>query len=80
MTTETEAPPTTMSVLAAPAVRGRALPHEEGLITGILGAATVALWFFLVDAIKGRPLYTPTVLGTVLYVFSQLPVGYPSRG
>jgi len=47
MTTETEAPPTTMSVLAAPAVRGRVLPHEEGLITGILGAATVALWFFL---------------------------------
>jgi len=67
MTTETEASPTTMSVLAAPAVRGRVLPYEEGLITGILGAATVALWFFLVDAIKGRPLYTPTVLGMVLF-------------
>ena len=43
MTTETEAPPTTMPVLAAPAVRGRALPHEEGLITGILGAATIEI-------------------------------------
>ena len=67
MTTQTEAPPTTMSVLAAPAVRGRVLPHEEGLITGILGAATVALWFLLLDTINGRPLYTPTVLGTVLF-------------
>ena len=67
MTTETEAPPTTMLVLAAPAVRGRALPHEEGLITGILGAATIALWFLLLDTINGRPLYTPTVLGTALF-------------
>ena len=67
MTTETEAPPTTMPVLAAPAVRGRAMPHEEGLITGILGAATIALWFLLLDTINGRPLYTPTVLGTALF-------------
>ena len=72
MTTETEASPTTMPVLAAPAVGARARHHEarhheEGLITGILGAATIALWFLLLDAINGRPLYTPTVLGTALF-------------
>ena len=77
MTTETEVPPTTMPVFVALTVGARARPHdarshdarhhEEGLITGILGAATIALWFLLVDVIHGRPLYTPTLLGTVLF-------------
>jgi hypothetical protein len=40
---------------------------QEGLIAGLLGAATVALWFLIVDALQGRPLYTPTVLGTALF-------------
>jgi hypothetical protein len=40
---------------------------QEGLIAGLLGAATVALWFLIVDAFQGRPLYTPTVLGTALF-------------
>ena len=65
MTPETDA--STMTVLASPAVRARALRYEEGVIAGVLGAATVALWFLLVDAVNGRPLYTPTVLGTVLF-------------
>src|SRR5574341_1641955 len=34
---------------------------------GLLGAATVALWFLVVDALAGRPLYTPTVLGAALF-------------
>ena len=41
--------------------------YQEGLIAGLVGAATVALWFLLVDAIQGRPLYTPTVLGSALF-------------
>jgi hypothetical protein len=41
--------------------------YEEGVIAGIIGAATVAVWFLIVDAINGRPLYTPTVLGTALF-------------
>src|SRR2546425_36290 len=28
---------------------------------------TVALWFLAVDVVQGRPLYTPTVLGTALF-------------
>ena len=40
---------------------------QEGMIAGLIGAATVALWFLLVDALAGRPLYTPTVLGTALF-------------
>src|SRR5438552_10264269 len=41
--------------------------YQEGLIAGLVGAATVALWFLLVDTVQGRPLYTPTVLGSALF-------------
>ena len=36
---------------------------REGVVAGFLGATAVAVWFFLVDLIGGRPLFTPTVLG-----------------
>jgi hypothetical protein len=41
--------------------------YQEGMIAGALGALTIALWFLLVDSIAGRPLWTPTVLGTALF-------------
>lgn len=41
--------------------------YGEGIVAGLLGAATVALWFLIVDTINGRPLYTPTVLGTAVF-------------
>ena len=40
---------------------------SEGIVAGLIGAATIAVWFFVLDAIEGRPLYTPTVLGTALF-------------
>lgn len=41
--------------------------YNEGIIAGVIGAATIAAWFFALDALQGRPLYTPTVLGTALF-------------
>jgi hypothetical protein len=41
--------------------------YQEGIIAGALGAATIAVWFLIVDILAGRPLYTPTVLGTALF-------------
>ena len=41
--------------------------YKEGVIAGTLGAATIAIWFLILDLLWGRPLYTPTVLGTVLF-------------
>src|SRR5437867_8834363 len=38
----------------------------DGLFAGTIGALAVALWFLLLDAIAGRPLYTPALLGGVL--------------
>src|SRR2546425_2133078 len=40
---------------------------QEGLIAGLVGAATLAIWFLILDSLSGRPLYTPTVLGTALF-------------
>ena len=36
---------------------------REGVIAGTIGATTVAVWFFFVDLIAGRALFTPTTLG-----------------
>ena len=41
--------------------------YTEGIRAGLFGAATVALWFFILDVIQEHPLYTPTVLGTALF-------------
>ena len=41
--------------------------YQEGFVAGTVGAATIALWFLLLDLIQGRPLFTPTLLGTALF-------------
>ena len=38
---------------------------REGIVTGLIGAAVVALFFLGVDLIRGVPLLTPSVLGEV---------------
>jgi len=64
MTARTDAT-ATAGVSAPPADTARL--YQEGLVAGIIGALTVAVWFLVVDALQGRPLYTPTVLGTALF-------------
>jgi hypothetical protein len=39
---------------------------DEGTFAGAIGAICVALWFFVIDAIQGHALRTPSVLGQVL--------------
>lgn len=41
--------------------------YIEGIIAGFIGAATIAIWFLILDTINGRPLYTPSLLGTALF-------------
>ena len=38
----------------------------QGAIAGIVGAATLAAWFLILDVTRGKPLHTPTVLGMAL--------------
>jgi hypothetical protein len=51
--------------------------YQEGMIAGVAAAATVAVWFFILDVFHGRPLYTPTVLGSALFRHG---VGLPPEG
>lgn len=40
---------------------------QDGLVAGVIGAATIAIWFLILDTARGRPLATPSLLGTVLF-------------
>jgi hypothetical protein len=41
--------------------------YVEGIRAGVVGAATIALWFLTVDVVNGRPFYTPAVLGHAVF-------------
>ena len=45
--------------------------YREGLAAGLLGAATIALWFLILDTAAGRPFHTPTILGTAIFRSGQ---------
>lgn len=40
---------------------------EDGLFAGSIGAGVVAVWYLILDSIAGRPLFTPALLGSVLF-------------
>jgi hypothetical protein len=40
---------------------------REGMVTGLLGAAVVAAWYFVFDTVAGEPFRTPNVLGKVFF-------------
>jgi hypothetical protein len=40
---------------------------EDGFFTGMIGAGIVAVWYLVLDLIAGRPLFTPALLGSVLF-------------
>jgi hypothetical protein len=40
---------------------------REGVVTGLIGAAVVALWFLAFDFARGKPLFTPALLGNALF-------------
>lgn len=39
---------------------------REGFIAGVIGAAIVAVWYFVVDLAAGAPLRTPQMIGQLL--------------
>ena len=40
---------------------------RDGLVAGLIGAGGVAIWFLVIDAISGRPFFTPSVLGSAMF-------------
>jgi hypothetical protein len=45
----------------------------SGLLTGTIGAAAIALWFLVIDALSGRPFFTPAALGSAILLGAQSP-------
>jgi hypothetical protein len=43
---------------------------KEGLISGLIGAGVVAVWFLIIDMGRGQPFFTPGALGSALFLGS----------
>jgi len=41
---------------------------EDGILTGIAGAAVVAAWFLILDTARGQMFFTPSLLGSVVFL------------
>lgn len=57
----------------APTPLGLAILREyplwaKGLVTGLIGAGSVALWFLVLDILRSRPFYTPAALGSLVFL------------
>ena len=64
MTAQTGA---TTTVAVPATTQDSARLYQEGIVAGVIGAATVAAWFLVLDSLAGRPFWTPTVLGSMLF-------------
>src|SRR5207244_452250 len=47
---------------------------REGIVAGVIGAVVVAVWFLVVDTLRGHPLETPMFLGAALFFGVKTPV------
>jgi hypothetical protein len=48
---------------------------REGIVAGVIGAAVVAVWFLAFDIARGKPLFTPGLLGAFVFQGVTSPVG-----
>jgi hypothetical protein len=58
---------------------GRRSVLREGIITGLIGAAVVALWFLVFDLATGKPFFTPGLLGALVFEQVASPTGLSPR-
>jgi len=68
--------PEVVTSVTAPAVRPASADrlYQEGVIAGLLGAATIAILFLILDTLRGQPLSTPSLLGIALFRRAELTV------
>ena len=45
----------------------------DGIVAGVAGAALIAVFFLALDLVAGRPLWTPTALGSAFFLGQTLP-------
>ncbi|MGH7318009.1 MAG: hypothetical protein ACRELA_00045 [Candidatus Rokuibacteriota bacterium] len=64
MVTRTDA---TSPAVDRPDALDRERLYQDGIVAGVIGAATIAVWFLIMDTMRGRPLQTPAILGTAFF-------------
>jgi hypothetical protein len=62
-------------MLATMAARAERSVLREGVIAGLIGAATVAVWFLVFDIARGKPFLTPALLGNAVFYGVNTPIG-----
>src|SRR5215813_420765 len=55
--------------------RGQRSVLREGIVAGVIGAAVVAVWFLAFDIARGKPFFTPGLLGAFVFQGVTSPVG-----
>ena len=50
---------------------------RDGVIAGLIGASVVAVWFLVIDVLRGRPFLTPALLGAAVFYGAKSPEGVP---
>jgi hypothetical protein len=48
---------------------------RDGVIAGLIGATVVAVWFLIFDFARGKPLFTPALLGAAVFYGVNTPAG-----
>jgi hypothetical protein len=41
---------------------------EDGILTGVAGAVVVALWFLILDTARGQMFFTPSLIGSAVFL------------
>jgi hypothetical protein len=49
---------------------------HEGVVSGIIGGAIVAVWFLIYDLATGHPFHTPALLGAIVFNGMSQPQGF----
>jgi hypothetical protein len=49
---------------------------REGVVSGVIGGAIVALWFLVYDLAVGQPFHTPALLGAIIFNWMAQPSGF----
>ena len=44
---------------------------EDAVMSGLVGAVLMALWFLVFDVVRGMPFFTPSLLGSVLFTGAE---------
>jgi hypothetical protein len=59
---------TTLSSPAAAQAHQIAAIVEDGVLAGMIGATVVAVWFLLFDTLLREPFFTPSLIGSVVFL------------